>query len=439
MPVRVNLPVDVLAAHLERFKEEHDAAPKPAKIDLATGIPRPHVAGRYLDAYAAMAAIDRAIANDERFVDLAPFENRATRVHGCGGSHQHDADRLKVRDTLRLPRRAGQPGTNVTRAASQIDGVVLMPDEIVSFNDNVGPRSVENGFASAPRMFKGEMREGMGGGTCQVAGTLHAAAFFRRARHRSERSNHSRPSGYIQHVGLDATVVYPVVNLTPSGTLTLPHRGPRIGMEKGTLAFELLGRERPRPFSCDRHVGVADSNENRRAAWPARRGSTPQTKGYRGLWIRKTRMIRLRDGRERMETTTDIYPPTLKSTWSRPVPTWPPRCRRSQRRRNGALSVRRQSANIERPVGPSSRGSLPLLSAKRPRTAVAFVRNWQRYPRTRLECTDHGAKDIAPADARRRHLGRLTLGRHRAKEARWPGELQSGSGRSRGHLRDGRG
>ena len=69
-------------------------------------------------------------------------------------------------------------GGNILRAASQVDGLVLMPGQIVSFNEHVGPRSKENGFFPAPEIYKGEMREGIGGGTCQVAGTLHAAAFF---------------------------------------------------------------------------------------------------------------------------------------------------------------------------------------------------------------------------------------------------------------------
>ena len=64
------------------------------------------------------------------------------------------------------------------------------------------------------------MVEGTGGGTCQVASTLHAIAFFG-GLDIVQRLPHSRPSGYIP-AGLDATVVYPVVDLKLRNPFTFP-------------------------------------------------------------------------------------------------------------------------------------------------------------------------------------------------------------------------
>jgi len=202
-------------------------------------------------------------------------------------------------------------GKNIVRAASQMEGVVLMPGEVVSFNANVGPRSSENGFFTAPEIYKGEMREGIGGGTCQVAGTLHAAAFLG-GLDVVERSNHSRPSGYIR-MGLDATVVYPIVDLK----LRNPYRFPVVihsTIDRGTLTFQLLGRERPATVEWGTDT-VSVANFKRKveeAAWLPPGKFVKKQKGIRGYSIRKTRKIHLRDGEERVEVTTDVYPPTFE-------------------------------------------------------------------------------------------------------------------------------
>src|SRR4029079_5027466 len=170
-----------------------------------------HTPGHYLDIYAAASALDRAVEREERTVvipsfDIAPRASSdvVTKI---------DTSVVVSRFETRYGELGDQRGRaqNIRRASLGMEGVVLMPADTVSFNANVGPRSLDNGFAEAKEIFKGEMREGIGGGTCQVAGTLHAAAFLG-GLDVVERSNHSRPSGYIR-MGLDATVVYPVVDL----------------------------------------------------------------------------------------------------------------------------------------------------------------------------------------------------------------------------------
>ena len=201
---------------------------------------------------------------------------------------------------------------NVHRAAEQMDGVVLMPGEVVSFNANVGPRSEDNGFAEAPEIYKGELRPGIGGGTCQVAGTLHAAAFFGGV-DVVERANHSRPSGYIK-VGLDATVVYPTVDLK----LENPYDFPVVvhaAIDKGTLAFELHGARRPVTVTyATETVGTADYKRKVEELATLAEGAVKlKQKGIRGVSVRKTRTIHLLSGgADRVEVTTDTYPPTFE-------------------------------------------------------------------------------------------------------------------------------
>ena len=310
LAVRIELPVEELAARLERIKEERDAPPRSARLDVTAHTASGSSAGRYIDVYAAAEAIQRAMGSDKPIdlplYDLAP--RASTEVVAA-----IDTSQVLSKFETRFGYVGGQANRakNITRAASQMEGVVLMPGEVVSFNTNVGPRSSDNGFFTAPEIYKGEMREGVGGGTCQVAGTLHAAAFLG-GLDVIERSNHSRPSGYIR-MGLDATVVYPIVDLK----LRNPYPFPIVvhaTIDKGTLTFELLGRDRPATVEWDADtVGVANFKRKiEEAPWLPPGKFVKKQKGIRGYSIRKTRKIHLKDGEERIEVTTDVYPPTFE-------------------------------------------------------------------------------------------------------------------------------
>ncbi len=67
---------------------------------------------------------------------------------------------------------------NVKNAASRINGKIIAPNEVFSFNDTVGKRSVANGFFTATEYVNGESVEGIGGGTCQVSSTLYNAVLY---------------------------------------------------------------------------------------------------------------------------------------------------------------------------------------------------------------------------------------------------------------------
>ena len=313
VPVRVELPVEPLALRLAAAKDDLDTPPVAARLDLAHHTATPHGAGRYLDVYAAAEAILRALQDpagpSEVVAPTFEIAPRASSEVVAAIDTSQVVSRFETRFGF-LGDQAGR-AQNILRAAGQMDGVVLMPGEVVSFNANVGPRSVDNGFAMAPEIYKGELRPGIGGGTCQVSGTLHAAAFFGGI-DVVERANHSRPSGYIR-MGLDATVVYPTVDLK----LRNPYDFPIVlhaTADKGTLAFSLLGSRRPATVSFDTATVGTAAYKRKIEEVPA----LPEGKvvlkqhGIRGISIKKTRTIHLVDGRERVEVTTDTYPPTFE-------------------------------------------------------------------------------------------------------------------------------
>ncbi len=67
---------------------------------------------------------------------------------------------------------------NVKNAAGRINGKIVAPNEVFSFNETVGKRSVANGFFTATEYVNGESVEGIGGGTCQVSSTLYNAVLY---------------------------------------------------------------------------------------------------------------------------------------------------------------------------------------------------------------------------------------------------------------------
>ncbi len=95
---------------------------------------------------------------------------------------------------------------NIHLLADELDGTIVPPGEIFSFNEVIGPRTVEKGYREAMQIQNGELVPAIGGGVCQVATTLFNTVFFA-GYPVAERHNHSFfLSKY--PVGRDAAVSY---------------------------------------------------------------------------------------------------------------------------------------------------------------------------------------------------------------------------------------
>ena len=68
---------------------------------------------------------------------------------------------------------------NLRLACEAINGTIINPGEVFSFNDAVGERTEERGFRPATIYGgEGESVDGVGGGVCQVASTIYYAALY---------------------------------------------------------------------------------------------------------------------------------------------------------------------------------------------------------------------------------------------------------------------
>jgi vancomycin resistance protein YoaR len=109
---------------------------------------------------------------------------------------------------------------NIELAAKFVNGTLLLPGEIFSFNESVGERTTDRGFMMAPVVVAGEIDSGIGGGICQVSSTLYNA-ILRTGIKPLERINHSLPSSYV-NMGLDATVNWNNIDFKFENTLKYP-------------------------------------------------------------------------------------------------------------------------------------------------------------------------------------------------------------------------
>jgi vancomycin resistance protein YoaR len=93
---------------------------------------------------------------------------------------------------------------NVHLMADFIDGTIIKPGQVFSFNDVVGPRTAERGFLEGQEIIGSLVLPSIGGGVCQTATTLFNDA-FELGLPILARTNHNL---YLSHypLGRDATV-----------------------------------------------------------------------------------------------------------------------------------------------------------------------------------------------------------------------------------------
>ncbi|MCC6216812.1 MAG: VanW family protein [Polyangiaceae bacterium] len=206
---------------------------------------------------------------------------------------------------------------NIARAAAYLDGTVLAPGARFSFNETVGARTIERGFTWAPVIRDDELEPGIGGGVCQVASTVHAAAVYGGLEVLARRS-HSRPSSYTR-LGLDATVIWGEVDLV----LRNPHPAPVIVhaylSTPTTLRVELLGA--PPPAKVEYSYGVARTHDfyRRVTTKPWMRDRTlKRQRGIRGLDVVSVVRVILADGRAREHRYFSEYRPVPEVFWVGP-------------------------------------------------------------------------------------------------------------------------
>lgn len=123
--------------------------------------------------------------------------------------------------TTHIKDHSDQRLTNIRLANNALSGVIL-PGQVFSMNESTGDRTQAQGYQVAPIDRSGIVDRGLGGGVCQVSGTLFNAAIRYGGKYEASdsvlkkdasapgltvtvRGSHSLPSAYLR-TGTDATV-----------------------------------------------------------------------------------------------------------------------------------------------------------------------------------------------------------------------------------------
>jgi vancomycin resistance protein YoaR len=310
VPLPVALDADLAIAKLLDIKAELDTPARDATIDLEKRELKREEVGYRLDVYGTLARIDAALRRGDDTVEAA-VETIAPKLTAAElGNVKFDHVLGYFETRYSQGGKAKERTYNLRLAASKLDGTVVMPGQTFDFNGTVGPRDEAHGYRIAPVIAEGELVDGLGGGTCQISGTLHGAAFFA-GLHMVERYPHSRPSFYIK-LGLDATVVYPSINFRFRNDFDAPivlHET----VANGVVRAEILGAERKLTVSYFRRIDeVVPFEEVERKTPKLPEGvRVLAQRGIPGFRTSSSRVVR--DGAYAVrEKWSDAYPPTTQ-------------------------------------------------------------------------------------------------------------------------------
>ena len=288
-------------------------APVDARLDLRAHARVVDVDGRQLDAAATLLQIAQGGRDDGAVVVIAtrPIAPRVT----SDMLHAVDVTRVLSSFETDFAHHAGPRAINIATAARYLNGSVIGAGETFSFNHVVGARTLERGFTEAPQIVADELEPGVGGGVCQVASTLHAAAVYGGFEILQRRS-HSRPSGYTP-LGLDATVIDGELDLklkNPYESALIVHA---FLPTPTTLRIELLGRDAPGKVEHFYQVKEKHEFVRRVVVEPSLEPnqSKRHQKGIRGYDVVSTLRTTYPNGERRFRTYTSTYYPVPEVYW----------------------------------------------------------------------------------------------------------------------------
>jgi len=110
--------------------------------------------------------------------------------------------------------------SNIQLAMSKFNGLIIEPDEEISFNEITGARNKENGYKTAKIIIGGKYVDGVGGGVCQASTTLYNA-LIRSDLEILQVNHHTLPASYVP-LSFDAMVSEGYADLKFKNNLDTP-------------------------------------------------------------------------------------------------------------------------------------------------------------------------------------------------------------------------
>lgn len=149
--------------------------------------------------------------------------------------------------------------TNLRIAAGKINGTVLMPGEVFSYNQVVGERTIAAGYKEAPIYVEGRVEDGLGGGICQITTTLYNAVTYANLEI-IERTNHQFVPSYVG-AGRDATVVYGALDFKFKNNRDYPIKI-LCSVGGGVANFQILGLRNENDYDVEIYSRITSQTAN---------------------------------------------------------------------------------------------------------------------------------------------------------------------------------
>lgn len=203
---------------LEEFVYRHQLPPRPARVIYDNGRVRVEEGrtGVRLKTERVISEVAMALEEGKTSFELPLEKNLPTvseeSLQQITGIVAEFSTRFNPRDRNRTE--------NICLAAQSLNGALILPGGRLSFNKVVGERTAKNGYKLATIFRRGKEALGVGGGVCQVSGTLFNAALLANLRI-LQRQNHSKVVAYLPG-GRDATVDFGIVDLVIENTHPYP-------------------------------------------------------------------------------------------------------------------------------------------------------------------------------------------------------------------------
>ena len=198
----------------------------------------PEIVGCRFDVDAARKLWDAADIGDEFII---PLQITHPEIDSESLQSMLFRDRLGSQTTYYTWSTAERIG-NIHLAADKINGMIMMPGDVFSFNETVGQRTIEAGFRSASAYNDGQVVEAIGGGICQVSSTLYCAQMYAQLK-TSYRVNHYFKVDYLDY-GMDATVSWKNPDYKFTNSREYPIKLVAIcDDESGALTIEIWGTD----------------------------------------------------------------------------------------------------------------------------------------------------------------------------------------------------
>lgn len=309
LALRPSIDDALLSQRVQEVRKHLERPPIPGTT-LSDGRNLPGIPGVTINSLTAFDRIVHALHENATNVqlDATMLPPPRPRTYISDDPRSFGQSMIVVETTFRTGGPSAGRAHNIELAAAAIDGAVLQPGGELSFNERVGERSYARGFATAKELANRRVVDGVGGGVCQVAATLHAAAFLSGLTLTDYRP-HSRPVQYID-LGLDTMVTWPNQDMRIANSYPFPIRV-RANARDGVLQVRLEGAGKAHPVEWNTTIvqrskpGVQEVGDDSLRSGERVVVQSP----IDGLLVRRVRTVYLPNG-PRSEEAVLRYPPT---------------------------------------------------------------------------------------------------------------------------------